>query len=413
MMFFRQIAVFALAFFALCSCSDSSETKEAQAESPTVILLSLDGFRYDYAERFNLPNFKRMADKGASAERMLSCFPSKTFPNHYSLATGMYPENHGIVDNTFFDPERFRTYMINDRDAVEDGTWYGGTPIWVHAKRNGLRSASYFFVGSEAAVQGLRPDEYYKYDGSVSNDDRISKVIEWLDREDPAKRPKVICCYFSTMDDLGHRYGPNNDEMLRSGLEAIDDQVGRLLDKIDALDRKVNLIVVSDHGMAEMKAEHAVYFPAIQTGGYRWLNSATHARVYLNEDEDVDAMITKIKTRIPEGAQVAVHKSGNVPLLGNESSNKRLGDITLVASYPYYFSNRKNNSDGWGTHGFDPEIDEMGAIFYAYGDNIKANQKLDAFRNIHVYPLMCRILGLDIPDDVDGDPAVLDSIYQE
>ena len=150
-------------------------------KKPYVILISLDGYRYDYTERFQPPNLSRFIKEGVQAESMLPCFPSKTFPNHYSIATGMRPENHGLINNTFYDPEKDAIYKISDRKKVTDGSWYSGTPIWVQAARAGMVTASYFFVGSEADVQGVRPTYYYPYDGSVANQERTRQVVEWLE----------------------------------------------------------------------------------------------------------------------------------------------------------------------------------------------------------------------------------------
>jgi len=178
----------------------------AQQDRPYVVMVSLDGFRYDYAEQYQAPHLLRLAQEGASASAMLPSYPSKTFPNHYTLVTGLYPARHGLVGNTFYDSEKADMYRIRDREKVEDGSWYGGTPLWVLAEQNGMLAASYFWVGSEADVQGVRPSYWYPYDGDVPHGERVRQVIEWLELP-PAQRPHLITCYFSVVDSRGHQIG--------------------------------------------------------------------------------------------------------------------------------------------------------------------------------------------------------------
>jgi predicted AlkP superfamily pyrophosphatase or phosphodiesterase len=197
----------------------------SQEKKPIVILISLDGFRYDYVERFQPENLTRLIAEGTASKGLIPSFPSKTFPNHYTIATGLLPEHHGLVDNAFYEPLKDQVYTMGNRDIVQDGYWYGGTPIWVWAEQHGIKSASYFFVGSEAPVQGVRPSYYYDYNGGVPNLTRISKVFEWIQLPDE-QRPGMITLYFSDMDDTGHRFGPSNDTELKKTLTKLD-QIGR------------------------------------------------------------------------------------------------------------------------------------------------------------------------------------------
>ncbi len=158
----------------------AQQNASSQLDKPYVVLISIDGFRYDYVERFQPPNLIEFIQNGVAAESMIPSYPTKTFPNHYTIATGMTPENHGLVANTFIDPERNDLYRISKREAVEDGTWYSGTPLWVNAEKNGMLSASYFFVGSEADVQGIRPSYYYRYKHTTPNTERVQQVLDWL-----------------------------------------------------------------------------------------------------------------------------------------------------------------------------------------------------------------------------------------
>jgi predicted AlkP superfamily pyrophosphatase or phosphodiesterase len=162
---------------------DHGPNAQQQLSKHYVILVSLDGFRYDYAKRYHADHLLALATEGASAsEGMLPAYPSITFPNHYTIVTGLYPEHHGIVANTFYDPTRKEVYTYHDAKAVGDGTWYGGTPLWVLAEEQGMRSACFFWVGSEADIQGVRPTYYLKFDGQFPNGKRVEQVLAWLPR---------------------------------------------------------------------------------------------------------------------------------------------------------------------------------------------------------------------------------------
>ncbi len=221
---FRRISHFVLSFaLALAGACfgqamapviavDHGANSPAAMAKPYVILVSLDGFRYDYAKRYHAEHLLALGAEGASApEGMLPSYPSITFPNHYTIVTGLYPEHHGIVANNFYDPARKETYSYHDSKAVGDGTWYGGTPLWVLAEQAGMRSASFFWVGSEADIQGVRPSYYLKFDGSFPNPKRVEQVLAWLHL--PAEqRPHMITLYFSDTDSAGHRFGPDSPQ---------------------------------------------------------------------------------------------------------------------------------------------------------------------------------------------------------
>ena len=187
-----------------------AKTREFQ-ERPYVIMISFDGFRHDYVEKFDAPNFKSFIANGASAEAMMPSFPSKTFPNHYTMVTGLYPGNHGLVDNSFYDPTLDVQYGMRNRALVENPAFYGGLPLWQLVQKNGMKSASYFWVGSETAIAGSFPDYYHIYDGDVNNDDRITAVIDWL-KLPQDQRPNYISLYFSLVDSESHASGPNSEK---------------------------------------------------------------------------------------------------------------------------------------------------------------------------------------------------------
>lgn len=411
----RLYSLFVLAVLAFPLLTFSQEKKE-----PIVILISLDGFRYDYVERFKPENLTRFIEDGVKAESMMPSFPSKTFPNHYTIATGLKPEHHGLVDNSFYDPEKDLTYGIGKKELVEDGSWYGGTPLWVLAEQNDLIAASYFFVGSEANVQGVRPSYYFPYDGRISNMTRVSEVFRWLELPEE-ERPRLITMYFSDMDDIGHRYGPTNDDKLSAGLKKLDHELGALFEGLKSYDLDINVIVVSDHGMMDIPLGNYLDLSKLTKGiPARIVNNGALAHVYLEDEKDKEKVIRRL-----EEADLPIHitdvddKENYQDLMYKD----RIGDILIIPDRDYYLAwesvlNRLNdNADRldteiFGEHGFSPAYKDMHAIFYANGPAFKSGLEIETFQNIHVYPLVCKILGLPIPENIDGKLEVLEPILK-
>ena len=389
--------------------------EQSENEKPYVILISCDGFRHDYAARFQPPNLTKFIKEGVAAASMIASYPTKTFPNHYTIATGLYPENHGLVDNSFYDPQRDQEYRIRNREAVEDGSWYGGTPIWVNAEKNDIIAASYFFVGSEADIQGVRPTYYYRYKGSTPNEERVQQVLDWLKLPE-GERPHFISMYFSDMDDAGHRHGPGDDKKIKNALFELDKALGQLFEGIEASGLPVNIIIVSDHGMVDVKLDKLINIDAFkQDEKYRIVNNGALAHVYLEEGVAKGKVLAYLKER---ATNCKVYDIQDFPHYTNKS-DKRLGDIIILPDYAYYLTDTRRIgliqsgrfSQG-GEHGFHPDFIDMHAIFYAGGPAFKSGMKIPSFKNIHVYPLMCEILGLPIPEKIDGMPEVLRPILR-
>ncbi len=390
---------------------------------PHVILISLDGFRYDYVERFQPENLQEFIAGGVAANSLIPSFPSKTFPNHYSIATGMRPEKHGIVDNSFFAPDKNLEYKINKRELVTDGSWYGGTPLWVLAEQNGMQAASYFFVGSEAAIQGVRPSYYYDYDGRVNNLTRVTKVFEWLQLPD-SLRPRMITMYFSDMDDIGHRYGPSNDLQISERLTQLDRELGALFEGVKSLAIDVNIIIVSDHGMQDVNLANRIPLDKLLNGiPARVVNSGALAHLYLEDPSQKAKILTELSQKkgafkVVDPKELEYYK--DLSLYGD-----RIGDLLILADLGSYLVETEaslevlarrmqiDDTDFRGEHGFSPEYPEMHGIFYANGPQIKSDMTINSFDNIHIYPLICKILGLPVPAEVQGDLAVLVPILKD
>ncbi len=418
------LAFSSFALLILCACTrhaapspaESATERRETAEPPHVILVSLDGFRWDYVERFRPPHLERFIAGGVRAESMLSSYPSKTFPNHYTIATGMYPDHHGLVDNSYFDRGKNALYGIGKREVVEDGSWYGGTPIWVHAEKSGMKSASFFFVGSEADVQGVRPSYYYRYDGSIPNEERVRQVLRWLELPKP-ERPRFVALYFSDMDDVGHRYGPNADDKLREKLMPLDDVLGKLFDGIRETGLPVNVVIVSDHGMSPVSVDQLLAVEQIEDERrYRTVNNGALAHIYLHEGVEAEAVYSDLKAG---EKHYRVYRTAEVPYFEMPPRNPRWGEFIVIPDPGHYFVNartmalrRSAGPKEIGEHGFDPEDRNMHGIFYAAGPAFRQGIAISSFKNIHVYPLICRVLGLDVPPHIDGREEVLAPVLQ-
>jgi len=400
----------AIALMALIYLS-TTPTAFCQERDQYVILISLDGFRNDYVERFQPKNLKTFIDGGVAAEALVPSFPTKTFPNHYTIATGMKPENHGLVNNTFYDPRVDKVYSIGNREVVQDKYFYGGTPLWVLAEQNGLTAASYFFVGTEAPVQDVYPTYYHIYDGSVPNLQRISKVFEWLNLPED-ERPRLITLYFSDMDDVGHLYGPNNDEKLLPVLNVLDAQLGALFEGLKSFDLDINIILVSDHGMAELKKENLINLEEIVSGlPVDVYNNGALAHLHLKNPKDRKKAWNKIQKQ--KGNFKVVDIEDREFYQNIEPYRERLGDFLILADLNYWLAfpsdfiryqqkGARFNTEVFGEHGYSPEYEEMYGIFYANGPAFKKGTQVQKIDNVDVFPIVCKILGLPIPDEIDG-----------
>lgn len=231
-----------------------------QEHKPYVILISADGFRYDFAQRYHATNLLRFSSNGVAAHSMIPSFPSLTFPNHYTIATGLYPAHHGLLNNSFYDEDKHQSYQMSKREKVRDSSWYGGTPLWVLAEQQKMLCASFYWVGSEAAVKGTRPTYYYNYSDKININDRIQAVKSWLQLP-PDQRPHFISFYLPEVDHAAHLFGPESNEA-QAAVHFVDSTIGQLVNTVDSLQLPVNFIFVSDHGMTKVDANHTIGLPA-------------------------------------------------------------------------------------------------------------------------------------------------------
>lgn len=385
----------------------------AQEKKPYVIMISADGFRADLADKYQAANLINLRQSGVQADYMQSSFPSVTFPNHYTLVTGLYPSHSGLVDNKFYDPATNRMYTMSDKNAVRDSSWYGGTPLWVLAEQQHMLSASFYWVASEAAIQGLYPTYYYHFNNLIPIDQRIQTVVDWLQLPED-RRPHFITFYFSDVDHAEHVYGPDAWQV-RNAVQFVDKSVKQLVDAVGALDLPVNFIFVSDHGMTKVDTVDKMPLPAaVDTSAYSVYSGATMIHLYARNPNKkaIKATYEAIKA---EAKNYDVYLADDVPSryhYGKKDDRyNRIGDIILVAQAPHVFGRSKDHIP-IGEHGFDPAIPDMHATFYAWGPAFKEHQKTGAFENVNVYPLVAKILGLTYTEKIDGKLSELDGILR-
>ena len=384
-------------------------------QKPSLLLVSFDGFRADYLDRFDLPNFRRVMARGIRARGMHPVFPTITFPNHYSLVTGLYPEHHGIVENSFFDPVRNAAFSFRNPLTVTDGSWYGGEPIWVTAERQGMVAACFFWPGSDADVKGLRPTFWNRYDGSVPNQRRIETVLGWLGLPDE-RRPHVITLYFSDVDSASHA-GTLDSPRVNDALRTVDASIGTLVDGIDALPirSQVYLLVTSDHGMVETTAKQGIRLDSlVDMDDIEQSFGGPVGMLHVRGGEPARASRVRdaINARLQHGRAYLRHE---VPERHRFRDDRRIGDVVIIMedAWTIVVTPRLAEAaigmvrpDRWGAHGWDPALPAMHAIFIASGPDIRAGATLPVMHNVDVYPLMTELLGLRPAPGIDGKPGL-------
>ena len=390
------------------NCS-SPEVDHTNDHIPTpIILISMDGFRWDYMDRTETPHMDYLASAGVRAEALIPVFPSYTFPNHLSIITGCFPERHGIVSNRIWDPVFEEWYYIGEGALpVQDGKWYEAEPFWVTVEKAGLKSAIYHWPGSEAEIMGYRPDQYYVYDASVTNEEKISQVLNWLDRP-PAERPSFIAFYFNEANYYGHRLGLNNPAM-DTVIQGLDQDIGQLIDGLDQLDllESVNIMIVADHGMVDLDQEKVIFLDD-------YISIDVLERFSLGPVSILDpipGMLDSVYNALHEShPNFQVYKKVDIPAHLHYRNHRRIPPLLGIPDESWYVSTHEHfDNHGFSggyvaTHGYDPSISSMQAIFLASGPQFKRGIRVPKFQNIHIYELMAHILDVHAaPNDGDLD----------
>lgn len=407
----RFVSCFCL-LVALAGLSACQHAAAPRPKDELVILVSIDGFRWDYLDRYDAPTLRQLAHDGVHARRMTPCFPSKTFPNHYTLVTGLRPETHGIVSNWFWDPAVAETFGMSKAESNTQSRWWdAGEPIWITAEKQGVRSACFFWPGSETAIQGVRPSFFQTFNGKLKTAARVDGLLAWLDLP-VEQRPRFCTLYFDLVDHAGHYFGPESPQTAEAVREA-DAAVARLVAGLEArgLRAKTNLVIVSDHGMSECSTDRVVFIEDLMdpakvriestgpNGGVRPLPGTGTAA----------ELAARIRAQAPP--QLHVYLREEMPAHFHYRNNPRIPDVMLVMDDHWNIESKV----GWparranyvkGTHGWDPALPNMGALFVANGPAFRREHEFADVENIHLYNLLAALLGLT-PAPNDGDARLV------
>jgi predicted AlkP superfamily pyrophosphatase or phosphodiesterase len=388
----------------------------AQGAGPILLLVSLDGWRWDYHTKSPVRSLRALMARGVRAEGLIPSFPTKTFPNHYTLVTGLYPGHHGVVGNSFRDPRTGRIFTMQNREEVGDAMWWGGTPIWNTVQREGRPAAAMFWPGSEAPIGAMRPTHWTPYDHEMSNERRVDQVLAWLDL--PAeRRPAFITLYMSDVDAAGHDFGPDSSEVRRA-MERVDDMLGRLLRGLEQrrLQEAVNIIVTADHGMAETSRQRVVFVEDVLTPADGEIVDMNPTIGVWPRTGRADAVYRKLVTAHP---RLSVYRRAETPAHWHFRDHERVPPIVAVADEGWSVMRRSSIVDAFarsvrrigGNHGYDPRLQTMHAVFVAAGPAFKQNVVVPAFENVDVYNVMCRVLRIQ-PVPNDGNPETARSLLR-
>lgn len=401
----RLVLAAFLGLGAACAPTPGPEfTSPTAATASTVVLISIDGFRADYLRRGVTPTLDSITRAGVRAEWMSPSFPSKTFPNHYTIVTGLIPDHHGIVANSMWDDDLGR-FTMSMRDAVGDARWWGGEPIWVTAEKQGRRAAAFFWPGSEAPIGGVWATHWMPYDDNYPFAARVDSVLAWLDRP-AAERPVFATLYYSIVDHAGHNYGPDAPQV-DSALAVVDTMLTRFATGLASrgLAEHVNVIVVSDHGMSATSRDRLIalddYVSMDDVTVVDWSPvGAVNAK-----PGRLDAVYAALRDAHPN---LHVYHKANVPPRYRFGTHARVTDLVLIADDGWSITTRDRFETfrAGGTHGYDATLPSMRALFVASGPAFKNDLVVPSFSNIHVYELMTHILDLK-PAPNDGS---LDSV---
>ena len=376
------------------------------AQAP-VILVSIDGFRNDYLQRGLTPNLSRMAAGGARAEYMRPSYPSITFPNHYTLVTGLRPDHHGVIANFMTDPAipGVRFSMFDPATVGDERWWDDGKPLWTSVREQGGRAAAMFWVGSEAPVHGARPEFWRPFDIEVTSQQRVQTVLEWLALP-AAERPHFVTLYFDRVDTVGHLHGPDSPQ-LNQALAEVDQAIGQLLQgiRVQGLEERTNIVVASDHGMAATSPEQELYLDDlvdVSRLDFGW----TGAYASFDALPGGEAAARQLLAGTYPHFRCMTREQ--IPARFEYGHHRRVPAFICMADVGWQVTTRQAQQRKGhrlnGEHGYDNTLPEMRAPFIGHGPAFRPGVVIAPIDNVDLYPMLARLLGIT-PAANDGQPA--------
>uniref|UniRef100_UPI0037E92710 ectonucleotide pyrophosphatase/phosphodiesterase family member 5 n=1 Tax=Semicossyphus pulcher TaxID=241346 RepID=UPI0037E92710 len=360
-------------------------------DRPKLLLVSFDGFRWDYIDRVPTHNFHRLIDEGVMVEQVENAYITKTFPNHYSLVTGLYAETHGIVANEIYDPVLNRSFSMETDSIYESRWWEEAVPLWVTIQKAGGRSGAAMWPGSDVKIHGMFPNQYLQYNSSVSFESRVERLIEWFS----APKEEAVdfgVLYWEEPDESGHRLGPQSSSM-DGVIYGIDEKLGFLIDELEkaGLYEKVNLIVTSDHGMAQLSADNIIELDQyVSRDLYTWVDKSPVVGI-LPKEGKLEEVYGKLVDANPN---MVVFKKEDIPQHFHYQHNVRIMPILIEAKEGWTVVQNRSSPFMLGNHGYDNTLRSMQPVFVARGPAFRQNYVKTSMRSVDLYPLMCQILSI-------------------
>jgi predicted AlkP superfamily pyrophosphatase or phosphodiesterase len=399
-----------LLLIALAIIAAACRPAEVTPARSILILISIDGFRFDYLDRYQAPTIRRLAGEGVRAEGLIPQFPSKTFPNHYTIVTGLRLANHGVISNNMRDEGIPGEFSLSNRDVQADPRWWGGEPIWNTAEKQGRVAAAMFWPGSETVIGGGQATYWTPFDDDMPHQARVERILSWLKLPE-GKRPSFLTLYYSDVDSSGHDDGPDS-EAVRAAIAAVDRSIGQLVRGVGdlGLDDRVNYVLVSDHGMAPLGPDRMIVLDDLIDVAAADVVDWSPVLGVSPKDGDVEKLYAALKDRHPH---LAVFRRDEVPAEYGLGWHSRLPAVIGIADEGWYITSKRETAR-WsgpdrgapgGAHGYDARVKSMQGLFVASGPRFRRALVVPPFENIHLYELMCAALGLT-PAKNDGDPAV-------
>ena len=384
----------------------------AASTAQTLVLVSIDGFRWDYLDWPQATNMRSIAAEGSRVTKLRTVYPSKTFPGHLSIATGLHPTQHGVIDNYFCRSDRTDCYSMGK--GRKDPSWLAGTPLWTLVEQQGGRASTFFWPESDAAFAGVLPSDYRAFDRRVPHRERVQQAIDWLAL--PAEqRPDLVTLYFSVVDSTGHTYGPAAPATLSAIIE-VDRQISLLWQAIELINTQqeadINLMLVSDHGMSEVNPDLFIDTNTLpRPKGFKRVNGSTRVTYY---QRDPDADIDGLESELDSMSDGRWKRLSSLDLADRHFENHPgVGDIIIETAPPRVFRRGGGQDvDLRGMHGYPATVEDMAAFLVAVGPGFREGSVIPEAHQLDVYPVAAKLLDLEVPDNIVSDGGPLRAILR-
>ena len=393
----------------LMGCTTGSMPK---GPTPPLVLISLDGFRWDYVALHpaETPHLQQLIREGATSKGLIPVYPSNTFPNHYSIVTGLYPSHHGIINNEMFDPVSQSFFHYNRPESAHDSRWWGGEPIWITAIKQGHPSACSFWPGSEAEIGGVRPTYWKLWDYKIPFETRLDELAGWL-KLPVEQRPAVITFYLEETNSAGHKFGPDSPE-LAAAVKLLDEHVGAIQARLRNPNNPVNLVIVSDHGMADISTDHVVVLDDYLDPAFLQVDFFGSVAGLRPLDGNAPSVVQALSA-LPHAK---AYLSKDLPAHFHLTANPRIPPVWIVPDEGWEIETRAHFKAVRakylkGDHGYDPALEHMHGILIANGPSFKPGVVIEPVENVHIYNLLCAALQLT-PAPNDGDDRLVKAFLQ-